>query len=444
MVRAALERVEARNASLNAFVTLTAEPAQEQARAAEAQLAAGTAPDSPLFGLPYSVKDLTLTAGVRTTMGSPLFADQVPKEDAVPVARLKQAGAILIGKTTTPEFGHKALTDSPLFGRTLNPWDPQVTCGGSSGGAAVAAVTGMGAFALGTDGGGSVRIPSACCGIVGLKATLGAIPHLHVPDLFGANSYIGPMARRVADVRLVWRAIAGPSPRDPYGQTPPPRGRHLADGLEGLRIGVMAKVGDHDVHPEVAASFEAVTRRLAALGATLEEVAFDFVALEEAFLVILQSALAARLAEPAAGRPEAVSPSLAKTIELGKDWSAIDLQKAGAARSDAFGAVQIAFETHDLLVSPTLTAPPLPADQDPHALVSIAGGPGHRIRAAWYPYTYPFNLTGHPALSLPCGTTEASLPLGFQIVGPWHGEELILDVAEALEAELPTIGRPPT
>ncbi|MEF9605327.1 amidase, partial [Paracoccus sp. PXZ] len=171
----------------------------------------------PLHGVPYSVKDLLATAGVRTTMGSRLFADNVPAGDAVSVARARAAGGIMIGKTTTPEFGHAQTASSPLFGLTLNPIDPGVTAGASSSGSAVAVAAGMGPLSIGTDGGGSIRIPAACCGIVGMKPTLGVIPHLALPDLFAANSFAGPMARSVADAALFFEAMAGPDPRDPYG-----------------------------------------------------------------------------------------------------------------------------------------------------------------------------------------------------------------------------------
>jgi aspartyl-tRNA(Asn)/glutamyl-tRNA(Gln) amidotransferase subunit A len=436
VMEATLARVAAINPELNAFITLSAETAMAEARQAEAAITAGRTPGA-LCGVPFSAKDLIATGGLRTTMGSRLFADHVPGEDAVPITRLKAAGAILIGKTTTPEFGHKPLTDSPLFGRTQNPWDAAVTCGGSSGGAGVAALTGMGAFALGTDGGGSIRIPAACCGIVGLKGTLGAVPHLQLPDLFSANSYIGPMARRVADLQLLWPLLAGPSRHDPYGQAPPPPARRLSgEGLRPLRIGVMARVGDHALDPEVERVFAGAVAAAEGLGALVDEATFDFVALEEAFLVILRSALHARLAEAIAARPSDVDPTLARTVEEGARYTAADLHGAAAARSRSFLAVQDALARFDLLLSPTLSAPPLPVDQDPHGRVVVDGRDNGRIRAGWYPYTYPFNLTGHPALTLLGGWTEGALPIALQLVGAWHQEALLLDVAERLEREL--------
>jgi aspartyl-tRNA(Asn)/glutamyl-tRNA(Gln) amidotransferase subunit A len=217
-----LARIERSQASLNAFITVCAEEARAAARAAEAAVMRGDCL-GPLHGVPLSVKDLVATNGVRTTSGSVALADNVPTADAPSVARLKAAGAILIGKTTTPEFGHKCFTDAPLFGRTANPWDTARTCGGSSGGAAAAVAAGLGPLGIGTDGGGSGRIPAACCGGVGFKQTLGLVPHDGTPDGFGNQSHITPMTRSVIDAALMLRAMAGPDPADPHslGLVPP-------------------------------------------------------------------------------------------------------------------------------------------------------------------------------------------------------------------------------
>jgi aspartyl-tRNA(Asn)/glutamyl-tRNA(Gln) amidotransferase subunit A len=435
LVGQVLHRIDTLQPSLNAFITILADRARADARRAEEAVMRGD-PLGALHGIPFSVKDLTHPADVRTTMGSAIFENFIPTEDAVPVARMKQAGAILIGKTTTPEFGHKPITESPLFGNTPNPWDPTRTCGGSSGGAAVAVSSGMGPLALGTDGGGSIRIPASCCGIVGLKPTLGVVPHIHAPDLFGNYSYIGPMTRTVADASLVMDVIAGADPGDPYALSAPAARPALGDTLAGVRIGWMPTVGNR-IDPETLAAAARAVRMLGDLGAKIDPLENDdFVSVEHHFLVMLQSGLRARLARYVSDYATRIAPSLLQTIEHGAKWNAVDLQRALVARSDLFRRFQRLFETYDLLVSPTLSAPALPLDQDPFERITISGVDAGTIRGAWYPYTYPTNLTGNPAISIPCGWSAAGLPIGFQIIGPWHAETTLLDVASRLEAQL--------
>jgi aspartyl-tRNA(Asn)/glutamyl-tRNA(Gln) amidotransferase subunit A len=431
-VDAALARIEARK-NLNAFMAICAERARAEAKAADALLAKGGEPP-PLLGLPFSVKDLTNTAGVTTTQGSALFADNVPSTDAVAVARLRAAGAILIGKTTTPEFGHKPFTEGPFFGRTLNPWSKDHTCGGSSGGAAVAVATGMGPVALGSDGGGSIRIPAACCGVVGLKATLGAIPNLQAPDLFGANSYVGPLARNVADVRMMLGMLIGPDRRDPFGQIETfPRRKVRPE--EKPRIGLLMRCGNI-LDPQVEGAVATAMRQAESLGMIVEPIELDLVSLEGAFLVLLRSLLQARLGRRAERSPEKIDPTLLATIEAGRAYSAADLWEAQFARSKCYADIQAILARHDLIASPTLSAPALPVGLDPHGRIEIAGRDAGTIRGAWYPYTFPYNLTGHPALSLPCGLSTEGLPIGLQLVGRWHTDDYVLDVAEKLEGAM--------
>ncbi len=246
-VEAALGRIEEKQ-HLNAFMAICADRARAEAKAAEAAVMHGETL-GPLHGIPFSVKDLIDTEGVTTTQGSALLKDNLPKADGVSVARMRKAGAIMIGKTTTPEFGHKPDNAGPLFGRTLNPINPDYTCGASSGGAAVAVAARMGPIALGSDGGGSIRIPAACCGVVGLKATLGAIPHLQPPDLFGANSFVGPMARDIADTRMMFDVLVGPDRRDPYGQAIIPTRKPVAG--ERPRIALLMRCGNAVLDPRL-------------------------------------------------------------------------------------------------------------------------------------------------------------------------------------------------
>ena len=432
--RDALDRIEARQ-ELNAFITVAGEQALAAAREAERAVLADE-PLGALHGVPFSAKDLILTAGVRTTMGSFIHADFVPTEDAVAVARARKAGAILIGKTTTPEYGHKQSADAPISGRTLNPIDPRFTCGASSGGAAVAVAAGMGPLALGTDGGGSIRIPASCCGVVGLKPTLGVVANLQPPDLFGANSYVGPMARDVRDVQLLYQVIEGTHRRDPYGQGQQGPQRPPPPSLSGLKVAWLPACGNR-LDPEVAAAASAAVGLMERDGAIVETVELDFVALEGHFLVILESMLAARIGPHLERFRDRIDPSLIRAVTRGMEHGAVALHEANYARTRCFLQLQSLFERHDVLVSPTVSAPPLPVDQDPNGIVVIDGEPAGTIRGAWYPYTYPMNLTGHPALSMPCGRSTLGLPIGLQLAGGWHDDEFVLGVAALLEARLP-------
>src|SRR4029450_11011252 len=355
VVDAVLRRIEALQPTVNAFITVTADEARDGPRRAEAALMAGE-DVGPLHGVPFSVKDLLFTKGIRTTMGSLIFADQVPAEDAVPVRRLRAAGAILIGKTTTPEFGHKPLTDSPLFGATRNPWNRSRTTGGSSGGAAAAAATGQGPLALGTDGAAPIRIPAACCGIVGLKPTLGRVPHVHQADLFSTTSYIGPMARTVAAVPACFDVIVGFDPAAPYSRPEPPDDPRGIE-VRGLRLGWLPRVGNRLVDGGVLAACEAAVRHLESRGARVETVEENFAALEDAFLVVLQGGLAARVGPHMGKVGDKVAPSLRRTVEAGARWSAADWATALGQRTGIYRRGHALFQGFDFFVSPTVGRP---------------------------------------------------------------------------------------
>jgi aspartyl-tRNA(Asn)/glutamyl-tRNA(Gln) amidotransferase subunit A len=368
-------------------------------------------------------------------MGSAIHEDFMPQEDAVAAARAKAAGAILIGKTTTPEFGHKPSPTAPLFGRTLNPVNPAYTPGASSSGAAVAVAPGMGTLALGTDGGGSIRNPASCCGIVGLKPTLGVVPHLQAPDLFSANSFTGPMARDVADTRLLFEAIQGFDARDPWGLAGTALLRPGPATLRGLKVAWLPSAGN-PVDPEVEAATSSAVRRMEREGAIVETVQLDFVALERHFLVVLQSMLAARVGGNLERFRERLDPTLVEAVEAGRQHSAVALHEATFAKTRCFGLLQSLFERFDVLVSPTLSAPPLPIGMDLSGTIEIGGKPAGTVRGAWYPYTYPMNLTGHPALSMPCGKSASGLPIGLQLAGRWYDERYLLAVAGLVERML--------
>src|SRR5437660_9228235 len=272
VVEGVLARIEKTQPVLNAFITVCAEEARAAARAAEAAIMRG-APLGPLHGVPFAVKDLVNTAGVRTTFGSVALAGNVPVADSPAVTRLKRAGAILVGKTTTPEFGHKCFTDAPIFGRTANPWDLARTCGGSSGGAAAAVAAGLGPIGIGTDGGGSSRIPAACCGVVGFKQTLGLVPHDLTPDGFGNQSHITPMTRTVMDAALMLRAMAGPDRCDPHSlglATPDFVAAARPEGdLQRVRIAWRPLLGNTMLSAEVRMACERGLAAFAELGAII-------------------------------------------------------------------------------------------------------------------------------------------------------------------------------
>ncbi|MEJ8573606.1 amidase [Microbaculum marinum] len=427
----ALTRIEATEPEANAFILVDADGARAAAGEVDRRLAAGE-PVGPLAGVPVSVKDLTHVAGMPTSFGSKAYAGTPAPADAIPVARLRAADAVIVGKTTTPEFGHKAITQSPLFGRTLNPFNRDYTSGGSSGGAGVSVAARQVPIALGTDGGGSVRIPASVCGIYGLKATLGRIPHSQAPDLFANNSYIGPMTRTLDDLRLMYSVMAGETPHDPWSKALGTAPAHD----DFVRVGFALKVGNPAVEPDVAASVEAAARALVDLGADVRPIDVDFAGYEPQLRTILETMLASRTADRVRSTPELFDPTFVKTVENGLARSGAEVQTAATVRSDLYRLVERHLGEVDYIVTPTLAAASVPADTDTHADIVIDGVDCGRIRAGWYPYTFPFNLTGHPALTMPCGWTGDGLPIGLQIVGRWYDEDGILDLAGKLAAVL--------
>jgi len=405
-----------------------------------------------LHGVPLAVKDLVPTAGIRTTWGSLIFKDHVPDEDAEVVARLKRAGAIVVGKTTTPEFGQQCLTEAPLFGRTRNAWRADRSSGGSSGGSAVAVAAGLVPIAVATDGGGSTRIPAACNGVVGLKQSNGVIPHSQVQDAFGNYTYVTPMTRTVADTALMLQAMAGPDDSDPWSiglPVPDYLAAARPEGdLRGRRILFCAAPPGRPVAASVAGAFATALTRLAALGAELVELAAERAAeifeIEPLWRAINHTTWRARFADMAAKNANRMSPSLLRQIELASAVSGPDYQHAMFGRAALFRRVQGLLADHDFLVTPTLSCPAPPIDQDLFEPLEIDGTRYPDLRANWFPWTMPFNLTGHPAISLPCGFDPAGLPIGLQIIGGFRAEAEILRLAALFEASDDLLARWPT
>lgn len=443
---AVFARIEAWEPKLNAFITVTADTARAAARQAEAAVMAGN-DLGPLHGVPFSVKDLLNTAGVRTTFGSHGFADNVPAADCAAVARLKAAGAVLIGKTTTPEFGHQPMTEAPLFGRTRNPWNLERTSGGSSGGAGAAVAAGLGPLGVGTDGGGSVRIPAAACGIVGVKQTLGLVPHDQSPDSFGLMSYIGPMTRTVADAALMLSVMAGPDPRDVHSlgrDAGDLAGAGRAEGdLSGTRIAWRLFLGNNRIDGETRRLFEDAVGVFADLGADVEHREDLFESTLPAWAPLTFSAWTSRFGALEQRLGDKMTKSLRRWIAEGRDTTALEVQAALEVRTTAFRQVQSWFDTADLVVMPTLSRPAIDVTHDVADPIEIEGKPAGNTRAAWYPYTHPFNLTGHPAITVPCGWTADGLPVGLQILGPWLGDARVLRAAALFEAARPWASRRP-
>jgi len=434
--RAALDRIARLNDALNAFCLVDEDAAFAAARESERRWQKGE-PRGRVDGVPATVKDLVLTKGWPTLRGSKAVSpDQPWNEDAPAVARLREHGAVLLGKTTTPEFGWKGVTDSPLTGVTRNPWNPEKTPGGSSGGAAVAAATGMGALHIGTDGGGSIRIPASFTGIFGFKQSFGRVPAYPLSP-FGTLAHLGPMTRTVADAALMLTVLSEPDPRDWYAL--PPDGRDYRDGLEegikGLRIAFSPTLGGvGPVDREVALLVAEAARTFEELGARVEEADPPLASGAEMADVFSRHWFAGAAAALRAFGPEQrrlMDPGLVEIAELGERISLMDYLDA-VKRREAMGVAMNGFhQTWDLLITPTMPLPAFDAGQE--APVTATG----ERWVDWTPFTYPFNLTRQPAATVPCGFTAAGLPVGLQIVGALYDDARVLRAARAFETARP-------
>ncbi len=436
-----LTAAHAAQPTLNPFVTLLEEPAMEAARAAEKAVRDGGTL-GPLHGIPVSIKDQVDVADVPTTHGSAIFANNVPEADDVTVARLRAAGAIVFAKTRLPEFGHKGLTDGPSFGTTRNPWDPSRTTGGSSGGAAAAVAMGIGPIALGTDGAGSIRIPAACCGIVGLKPTLGSIPWQQATDAFGNYTYAGPMTRSVTDAALMRAVMIGASERDPWtigggaerGLSP----GLIGNDLSGLRLGAIARTANPKLQAEMADNARASIDALIAMGADAEPVGETIDWMEFPGRVMYQGNYAVAMARHLPQWGNQMDPSLLAFMERGSQFTMAQFREGQYARTRLFRDIQALFTRFDVLIMPTLSRTALPAGFDAaHDEVEIDGERCGITRQGWSSYVYPFNLTGHPALTIPSGFAADGLPTAVQLVGRWGADLDLLRLGALLEQARP-------
>ncbi|WP_369045663.1 amidase [Sinomonas sp. P10A9] len=426
--QAALEAIEAGNPEVNAFVSVHAEEALRDAEDSAMRWRAGNTL-GPGDGIPTSIKDIFYTRGWPTLRGTRLIDAHRPwEEDAPCVARLRETGAVLLGKTTTPEFAWKGVTDSRRHGSTGNPRAPLLTSGGSSGGSAAAVGMGMGPWSVGTDGGGSVRIPAAFTGTVALKPTYGLVP-MFPASPFGTLAHAGPMTRTVSDSALLMDVITGFDSRD-WSALPTPQGSFmdsLDDGVRGLRIALSPTLGFGQNDPEIDRLVRAAAEVFEQLGARVEEVDPCIGDPVEAFHVLWFAGAAKVLEAYGPDARESVDPGLRQSIEEQGNITASDYLDATAVRMDLGVKMGRFHEAYDLMLTPTLPIPAFPRGRD------VPEGWHSRHWTSWTPYTYPFNMTQQPAMSVPCGFTHDDLPAGLQIVGPRHADRTVLRAARAYE-----------
>ena len=435
--RAVLARIDKLNPVLNAFCHLAPDEALASAQASEARWREGR-PMGVLDGVPTSIKDLILTHGWPTLRGSrTVDAKQAWDVDAPATARLREAGAVLLGKTTTPEFGCKGETNSPLTGISRNPWDPSKTPGGSSGGTAAAVAAGMGPLSVGTDGAGSVRIPAAFCGNFGLKPSFGRVPAYPLSPM-GTVAHLGPHTMSVRDAALMMNVLKQPDARD-WTSLPPDDSDYLAgldDGIRGLKIAYSPALGfAKDIHPEVAAAVQAAVQQLQDAGAIVEQVDPG---IDDPLPITIGLWFAGAWAIWNSLSPEQqalADPDFASEAEQGSKYSALELHRLTLARGALGSHMRQFMQRYDLLVTPAVAVPAF--DARPPASVPMTP----ESMLGWTPFSYPFNLTQQPACTIPCGLTKAGLPIGLQFVGPMFGDALVLRAARAYEQIRP-IPRP--
>lgn len=447
VVSAFLNRIDRVNPVINAFCTVARETALAGAGEAEKAVMSGTAA-GPLHGVPVAIKDLTPTEGIRTTYGSKIFEHNIPRKDSVFVERVKKAGGIILGKTNTPEFGHKAVTDNILFGHTRNPWNPGMVAGGSSGGSAAAVAACLVPLAEGSDGGGSVRIPAAACGVYGFKPGYGRIPMDAIASGFSTASpflHFGVITRTVSDADLFLSVVSGPDSRDPFSLPHTREDFPAAAGEDaaGLRIAYSRDLGYFSIHKEVEDAVERAARVFAGAGCSVEEADPGFVNPTETVLGVFNMLwsvhYAAFFQRYLEGWGQYMSPGIKAMIRAGVDIPAVKYKQAEFMRQNLWNKIEALLARFDLIITPTLAVPafdigiPGPREIEGRAVDPYSG---------WY-LTYPINLTGHPAASIPCGLTRDGLPVGLQIIGRRFDEASVLKASALFEKVGPWKGRKP-
>ena len=451
VVKAYLGRIEDRNPSINAYTLVLADSALDSAREAETAVMSGR-PLGPLHGVPVAIKDLDDFAGAPTSMGSLAVQNRVPKTSAAAVERLTRAGAIVLGKTNTPEFGHKGITDNLRFGPTSTPWKVGFNSGGSSGGSAAAVADGLAALGQGTDGGGSVRIPAAFSGVVGFKPSFGRVPSVTRPDGFLWSHplvHIGPLARTVGDAALMTAVMAGPHAGDPLSL--PDDGVDYRRGAESgrrFRVAFSPRLGDFPVDERVATVVSSAVETLRATGIEVDEVELDFKAGHDTLAGLWVRVISVHYAAIArhwkddgidllGDHGSKLTPHFRQMMIDAQKISAVDHALDDVLRTGVFDGLQAVFDSYDLIVSPTLAIPPVANATNGNTIgPTEINGDSVDPLIGWC-MTFPINFTGHPAISVPAGLTVEGLPVGLQIIGRRYADENVLALASRFEQARP-------
>ncbi|MFX1294660.1 MAG: amidase [Promethearchaeota archaeon] len=437
-----IERIEKINPIINAYCTLTFDIAKEQAKKADKVIKKG-GKIGLLNGIPTSIKDIMPIKGVRTTYGSKLYENNVSEENHVAVQRLIDAGCVILGKTNIPEFGHKAVTENLIFGETRNPWNLERTSGGSSGGAAAAVVSGLSPLAIGTDGGGSIRIPSSLCGCYGFKPTYGRIPHYPSNTMgFESLSHLGPITRYVEDAALMFDVLKGYHPKD-YHSLPDQDISYITEINKipkKLKIGYSIKMGFvKAVDPEVEQNVVNAVQKFEKFNWSVEQVKIKLRNPENAYIALYGSGLAYDYKNKINKWRDIITPTLVKTIEGGLKYKATDLESATLTRKKLFVIFSEYFKEYDILITPTSGVPAFNLGiMFPNRIANKPASP-----LTWLSYTYPFNMTRIPAASIPCGWTKDGLPIGMQIVGRKYDELTVFQVSKAFQDIAPWQNKKP-
>ncbi len=444
-----IESIEKINPIVNAYCTPTFEVAREMAKNADEAIKKNKRLGL-LHGIPTSIKDETLTKGIRTTFGCKMLENYIPKNDDVAVGRLKKAGVVILGKTNTPTMGFKPVTNNLIFGETKNPWDIRKTSGGSSGGAAVAVASGLGPLATGSDGGGSIRIPSSLCGVYGLKPTFGRIPHV----VMRSNGYLGtlyhkgPITRYVQDAALMLDVMAGPHHTDRYS-LPKENVSFLEktrDIPKQLKIGYSMDLGFiKALDPEIKEAVLNSIQKFEEIGWSTQKVKLRIKEAESTLTIFWTTGFAYPLKPYLTNWEDKLDPDLVEGIKMGLNYSTQEIKAAEINRELIFEEVNRVFKTCDVLITPTTACHAFELGKlFPDEINGYKFEDDSANMVKWIPFTYPFNLTGHPAASIPCGWSKEGLPIGMQVVGKRFDEATVLQVSKCFEEIAPWQDRKPT